>query len=102
MDTGRKVTKGQVSGHVSGPAGRTKPGPKPGARAGRPIVRISLVEARAKRGLSMADLAQLAQLDKSTIYTIEHGHACRPTTRRRLADALKMDMDHIAWPDADG
>ncbi len=68
------------------------------SRRGRPVVRLSLAEARARRALSLADLAELSGVDRGTIWRIEAGRSRPyPATRHKLADALKFDVDEIAW-----
>lgn len=58
----------------------------------------SLREMRDRRALSLSELAALAHVDRTTIHRIEHGQqAPHPATRRKLAEALHVAVDRIAW-----
>jgi DNA-binding XRE family transcriptional regulator len=60
--------------------------------------RVPLRELRDRRALSLSELADLAGVDRKTIHRIEHGQQMpHPSTRRKLAKALRVNVDRIAW-----
>lgn len=66
---------------------------------GRPKVLLTLREAREKRALSLSDLGALAGVSRMTIWKAEQALVVPALrTRRRLADALKMEVDALDWP----
>lgn len=64
--------------------------------------RLTLAQWRDRRALSLSDLAKLAHVDRQTIHRIERGlQAPHPSTRRKLAEALHVAVDRIAWDRGD-
>jgi len=58
----------------------------------------TLKELRDRRALSQRDLARAAGVDESTIIDLELGRrAPRPSTRRKLAKALKVKLEEIEF-----
>ena len=69
-----------------------------GKRVGRPVVRVPLREMRERRALSLSDLGALCGVDRMTIYRVEQGRSTPyPQTRRKIAEALKVDVGEILW-----
>lgn len=61
--------------------------------------KLTLRELREKRALSVTELARLSQTSTSIIWGIEAAVSIpRPRVRRRLAAALGVEPDAIAWP----
>jgi transcriptional regulator with XRE-family HTH domain len=56
---------------------------------------IPLREWRELRGLSQQDLAQASGVGIATIVRVERGDQARPSTRRRLAEALKISHEEL-------
>ena len=58
----------------------------------------TLKELRNLKALSQRDLARLAQVDETTIVDLEAGRRSpRPSTRRKLARALKVRPEAIEY-----
>jgi transcriptional regulator with XRE-family HTH domain len=58
-----------------------------------------LREHRERRSFSLAELAQLSGIAKSTIYRLEHGGpAPHPKTVRKLAEALGVEPADLRAP----
>jgi transcriptional regulator with XRE-family HTH domain len=56
--------------------------------------------ARKRRYLGQAELAHLAGIATSTLWTIENGrHEPRPATVRKLAECLEMSVDEMLKAD---
>lgn len=55
-----------------------------------------LKEARAKQAYSQRDLAHRAGLRETTVYHVESGRRARPSTIRKIADALGVQPTDIA------
>ena len=54
---------------------------------------------RRARALSISELSVRANLNITTVYRVLHGLSCAtPRSKRRLAAALKVEPDTIAWP----
>lgn len=57
---------------------------------------LKIRELREKKGLSQDDLANAAGISKTSVYNIEHKRTNpQPTTLRRIADALNVQIDDI-------
>lgn len=58
---------------------------------------VKLKTARVLKGLSIAELSKRAEVAQRTIVLLEHGgtETPRPTTVRRLADALEVDPREV-------
>ena len=50
---------------------------------------------RERLGLTLAMLARKAGTSKNTILSAEHGVDIRPTTARKIAEALEVEIDHL-------
>lgn len=73
------------------------PHAKPHAKTSK---RLSLRAWRDYRALSLSELAALAHVDRQSIHRIEHGQQSpQPRTRRKLAKALHIAVEHIEWGD---
>lgn len=59
----------------------------------------TLRDLRTAKVLSLQELADAAQVSKSTVRGIEQGRVPHPSTRRALAAALGVDPRHITWPE---
>jgi transcriptional regulator with XRE-family HTH domain len=61
------------------------------------IIGANVKKARDDRGLSIGDLAAMADVDKGQISRLERGLAPRPSSRtvHRLADALQLTPDNL-------
>ena len=58
----------------------------------------TLKELRDEKAFSQQDLARLAQVDETTIIDLEKGRrAPRPSTRRKLAKALRVKPKEIEF-----
>ncbi|MDP9485692.1 MAG: helix-turn-helix transcriptional regulator [Actinomycetota bacterium] len=70
-------------------------------RQGLPLP--GLREARARRGYTLAELAEKSEVARSAIAAIEQGHRnARPSTMRKLARTLDVSVEHLAGVDAEG
>lgn len=59
-----------------------------------------LRELRESRALSQDDLAKEAGLDRTTIIDLENGRRRpRPSSRRKLAQALRVRVEEIEFPE---
>lgn len=57
---------------------------------------------REDRALSLQDLADRSGVAKATIVALEAGRRpARPATRRKLAEALRVQPNEIVWPHPD-
>jgi transcriptional regulator with XRE-family HTH domain len=62
---------------------------------------IPLREWRELRGLTQQELAEASGVGIATVVRVEKGDQARPSTRRKLADALKISHeDLLAGPPA--
>ena len=59
---------------------------------------ISLREHRERRALTQRELATLAAMTQATIVRLEGGHDARPTTVRKLAEALGVSPAELLTP----
>jgi len=59
------------------------------------MINENLKNIRKKRGLTLAALAKLANLNLNTINRIELGRNPSPTTIRKLSEALKIKSDKL-------
>jgi DNA-binding XRE family transcriptional regulator len=50
---------------------------------------------RERRGLTLAMVAQRAGTSKNTVLSAEHGADIRPTTARKIAEALNVEIDDL-------
>ena len=58
----------------------------------------SIDQLLADRGLTMAELAEQAQLESGRVEAIVHGRwTPSPTERQRIAAALSVSVDEIIW-----
>lgn len=63
-------------------------------------MRITLARARQDKALSQQELADAAQVSRTTVTEIESGRRMpQPRTRRALAAALGLQPAQIAWPE---
>ncbi len=53
---------------------------------------------RERRGLTLAMVAQRAGTSKNTVLSAEHGADIRPTTARKIAEALNVEIDDLLAP----
>ena len=54
---------------------------------------------REERALSMRELGELAGVSPDTLVDLELGRRkARPSTRRKLAHALKVRVEAVDWP----
>lgn len=53
-----------------------------------------LEEKRTQLGMSRAELATKARVSTATVYAVEGGRPCRPSTRRNLLKALGLTMEN--------
>ena len=59
-------------------------------------MRLKLKEARIRRALTQAELAELAGMTESTVNRIENGlQEARMSTLRKLATALKVEPEEL-------
>ncbi len=60
----------------------------------------TLRDLREKRALSLIDLSNLSKVSVGTIWRLEHQMGKpKPSTRRKLAQALGVEPWEIAWPE---
>jgi ribosome-binding protein aMBF1 (putative translation factor) len=58
----------------------------------------SITEWQADRGIALADLIAVSGVDRRVVEAIAEGrYTPSPEQRRRLAAALGVDVDQIAW-----
>lgn len=69
---------------------------KPSEKPNKP--RLLLAQLRKRRALSATELARLAGVAVSSITRIEDGQTPRYLTIRKIADALGVRPEDIAWP----
>jgi len=63
-------------------------------------MRVTLGQARKDQALSQQELADAAQVSRTTVTEIESGRrAPQPRTRRALAAVLGLQPAQIAWPE---
>lgn len=55
----------------------------------------SFVEARLKAGFSMRELARVAGISYGAVFHIEHGKSVKPSSVRKLCEALHSDFDSL-------
>jgi len=60
---------------------------------------LTLEQARKRKALTQRDVAVLAGVSKTTILNIEKGQTPLLSIRRKIAQALGVPPDEIAWPD---
>ncbi len=60
---------------------------------------IGVTELRCERGMTVARLAQLAEMSRVTVYAVERGEPVSMDTLIRVATALEVPLSTIA-PDA--
>lgn len=64
-------------------------------------MRVTLGQARKDKALSQQELADAAQVSRTTVTEIESGHRSpQPRTRRALAAVLGVLPAQIAWPES--
>lgn len=77
--------------------GRGGPRPRRREESG---MRVTLAQARRDQALSQQELADAAQVSRTTVTEIESGRRFpQPRTRRALAAALGLQPAQIAWPE---
>jgi len=54
-----------------------------------------LRQLRKERALSITDLARMAEMHRSTVSKVEEGENVRPSTIRRLAEALDVPVTRL-------
>jgi transcriptional regulator with XRE-family HTH domain len=60
-------------------------------------------ELRERKALTQNDLAERAGISRMTVISIEHGKKSPiASVRRKLAEALGAEPEHIAWPSSNG
>lgn len=62
-----------------------------------PVIKAknSFVESRLKAGFSMRGLAAAAGISHGTVFHIEHGKSVKPSSVRKLCEALHSDFDSL-------
>lgn len=57
---------------------------------------------RQRRVMAIGDLAEKANVGRNTISRIEHGHPARPSTIRKIADALGVEPEELVKQEVTG